>query len=98
MYRKNEILIIKPILRPLSDLTKEIEGTEFTYEGVLNNFFGGFELNQVSNNKSFYPNLDEWVSFLDMHDFLSKLFEWHFDVFGLIDKGLAIDVNTLNQE
>jgi len=26
-----------------------------------------------------------------------KLFEWHFDVFGLIEKGLAIDINTLKQ-
>jgi hypothetical protein len=25
-----------------------------------------------------------------------KLFEWHFDVFGLIDAGLAIDINTLD--
>ena len=25
-----------------------------------------------------------------------KLFEWHFDVFGLIEKWLAIDINTLN--
>lgn len=24
----------------------------------------------------------------------NKLFEWHFDVFGLIDKGLAIDINN----
>lgn len=23
-------------------------------------------------------------------------FEWHFDVFGLIEKGLAIDINTLD--
>lgn len=25
-----------------------------------------------------------------------KLLEWHFDVFGLIEKGLAIDINTIN--
>jgi len=25
----------------------------------------------------------------------NKLFEWHFDVFGLIEKGIAIDINTL---
>ena len=25
-----------------------------------------------------------------------KLFEWHFDIFGLIEKGLAIDINTLS--
>jgi hypothetical protein len=24
------------------------------------------------------------------------LFKWHFDVFGLIEKGLAIDINTLS--
>ncbi len=27
---------------------------------------------------------------------MCKLLEWHFDVFGLIEKGLAIDINTLN--
>lgn len=26
---------------------------------------------------------------------MQKLIEWHFDVFGLIEKGLAIDINTL---
>lgn len=26
-----------------------------------------------------------------------KLFEWHFDVFGLIPKGLAIDINTIEK-
>lgn len=26
---------------------------------------------------------------------IQKLLEWHFDVFGLIEKGLAIDINTL---
>lgn len=28
-------------------------------------------------------------------DLFNKLFEWHFDVFGLIEKGLAIDLNNL---
>lgn len=28
---------------------------------------------------------------------MEKLFEWHFDVFGLITKGLAVDINTLNK-
>lgn len=31
---------------------------------------------------------------LDYHD-VRILFEYHFDVFGLIDAGLAIDINTL---
>ena len=29
---------------------------------------------------------------------LEKLYEWHFDVFGLIEKGLAVDFNTLKNE
>ena len=29
------------------------------------------------------------------NDLRAKLFEWHFDVFGLIEKGLAVDINTL---
>jgi len=28
---------------------------------------------------------------------MEKLFEWHFDVFGLITKGLAVDINTLTK-
>ena len=27
---------------------------------------------------------------------IEKLYEWHFDIDGLIEKGLAIDINTLN--
>ena len=29
------------------------------------------------------------------YNIVSKLFENHFDVFGLIEKGLAIDINTI---
>ena len=28
---------------------------------------------------------------------VQKLIEWHFDIFGLIEKGLAIDINTLKK-
>lgn len=79
---------IKPILRPLSDLTIEI-------------------YNDLSES---YPNTPNWdmyhkiwyTSKIPLHETIieycvfEKLTEWHFDVFGLIDKGLAIDINTLN--
>lgn len=29
---------------------------------------------------------------------IQKLIEWHFDVFGLIEKGLAMDLNTVNNQ
>jgi hypothetical protein len=35
---------------------------------------------------------------LNKHQDVQKLFEWHFDVFGLISKGLAIDINTLKNQ
>lgn len=33
----------------------------------------------------------------NQYEKFEKLFEWHFDVFGLIESGLAIDANTLTE-
>ena len=106
---------IYPILRPLSQLTQEIEHNgerfvpalelvkekekhgkwkdhaptiDYTY-GIIKMPFG--EVLKVSK-------LDTWVIMLSFQDparseyfIIQKLFEWHFDVFGLIEKGLAIE-------
>lgn len=116
----------KLILRPLSDLTKEIEVNgkkivpivelakitlpDYQYEiektfsiseskiGIRFNvntklvFFGydsDFYLNTILNKKlaRHTPNF-QYLLF-------QKLFEWHFDIFGLIEAGDAIDINTL---
>jgi len=42
---------------------------------------------------SFYDNSTSGIS--PQFDMFQKLFEYHFDVFGLIPAGLAIDINTL---
>lgn len=77
---------IKPILRPLSDLTKEIEvnGEKFVPIEVLKH---RYDFIYSSLNKY---NLDKWEFRV-----IQKLFQWHFDVFGLIPQNLAIDFNTL---
>ena len=76
----------KLILRPLSDLY-DLE--EFTH---------------VYANESDCESIEQWVN-LDPESrigtnwsyvFWCNLFENHFDVFGLIDKGLAIDINSLD--
>ena len=74
----------KPILRPLSDLTKEIE-------------VGGERFVPVDKLKM--TQLEFLLTFhrITLSD-ANKLFEWHFDVFGLIDAGLAIDINNLKTE
>lgn len=87
----------KPILRPLSDLTKKIEhnGEIFVPIDYLKNNYSGFyfastpELLIIRKNTNLYLSL-QWSV-----EFYNKLLEWHFDVFYLIEKGLAIDKNKL---
>ena len=84
----------KPILHPLSDLTKPIEhkGEKFVPIKEIqkrNDFIHLMNGRFVIGVKSVYE-LDElptWVTQL--------LIEWHFDIADLISKGEAIDVNTL---
>lgn len=77
---------IKPILRPLSDLTKE------EHSGIYNLLIvhiGKRKLNTLIN---------DGYGLIDLPYFIfENLLELHFDVFGLISKCLAIDVNTLNK-
>ena len=92
----------KPLLRPLSDLTKEIEhnGEKFVPFGFI------FELceeyaSRHPNRKILDNAANGWAicnrlkpESLSYTSF-KMLLEWHFDVFGLIENGLAIDINTI---
>ena len=104
MYGANAIPAYKPILRPLSDLTKEIthNGETFVPIDYLNGEFAGkiprkFEVNQTIRNPNIFFTLAEWISFKELHELFELLFSWHFDVFGLLDAGLAIDFNDLKE-
>ena len=139
---------IKPILRPLSDLIKELEHNEEKFipleklfrlydEGYFDDKKIG---NPISNDKIIsierykyellnkeYFILKHEVKTLNIGDLIysftydpslrrfairdesnkrplgiayqldlfNKLFEWHFDIFGLIESGLAVDINSL---
>jgi hypothetical protein len=80
--------LYKPILRPLSDIITKIEhnGEKFVPLDILAYLFGygclEFDLTDVLNQP--YKQIE-------------KLLEWHFDIFGLIEAGLAIDINTLEK-
>lgn len=115
--------VCKPILSPLSDLTKEIEvnGERFVplveIIKYLNFKFLRYEikdnsLDVVFDNKlqtkerfwfsnfkgtSFYCSNMNKLMYKDIYGAINKLLEWHFDIFGLIEKGLAIDINSLPQ-
>ena len=83
-----------PILRPLSDLTKKIEIDGETFR-PFHKLDHDFEL----QNNTYLCLILHGARIINLFDhpyeIMQKLFEWHFDVFGLIDKGLAIDINTL---
>jgi hypothetical protein len=117
----------KPILRPLSDLTKEIEvnGEKFVPIGVLLNI----ALKNVKKEKELEPwydsnsvcfsavvktkkgclnisfdhtdnsfvmiNEGRTICVPNQLELFEKLYEWHFDIHGLIENGLAIDINTI---
>jgi len=94
----------KPILRPLSDLTKEIEnnGEKFVPINVLNEAFRPMSKDLVPygyNGKLEIDidteNYSQTIDLMDGFCIAQKLYEWHFDIHGLIEKGLAIDINTL---
>ncbi|MBE9490830.1 MAG: hypothetical protein IMY67_11090 [Bacteroidetes bacterium] len=96
----------KPILRLLSDLTKEIEmpfgkiipmGWMFGKDWENHSDWDNEEtLNKVVYNT--YSCINGKVTPKHLPYFVSaQLLEMHFDVFGLIPKGLAIDINTITE-
>lgn len=89
----------KPILRPLSDLTKEIEhnGHEFVpIDELLENRDCDAEYNFIEALEDDWSSADDKMRFV-LYSLMQKMLEWHFDVFGLIPQGLAIDINSLEE-
>ena len=120
----------KPILRPLSDLTKEITHNEekfvpilkileilkikYTHYTLLDNsvdlvldwkYHKGNSKTKENQKVRFWFNNFKGIGFYctnmnlfmykDIQGALNKLHEWHFDIFGLIEKGSAINFNDL---
>jgi len=93
---------IKPILRPLSDLTKPItiEGITFVPNAwIYDNIKRNVKIYQFLNGEILLDietqNYSQTIDLMDGYLIMQKLNEWHFDWQGLIYKGLAIDINTL---
>lgn len=85
--------IFKPILRPLSDLIKEIEvdGEKFVpIYYILEQWDSLVAGGKPYTQKDLPLNCVYWEYWQ-----VDYMFKWHFDVFGLIEKGLAVDINTI---
>lgn len=72
----------KPILRPLSDLTKE----------VWDNVFVNDDIDKIL---SVYES-DKHLGCVENY-LVNILLSHHFDIFNLLENNLAIDINTLNK-
>lgn len=86
-----------PVLRPLSDLTKVIEhkGEKFVpiVELLKNSSFDTSKMSEeeIMSFVKVYSNTD----LIALND-LPLYLQWHFDLFGGIESGEAINVNTLD--
>ena len=106
-----ELHEVKPILRPLSDLDKNITHNGKTFNPVKelikmpitkesNALMAFYSLNTIGVGKY----LEDVANYGDInpkylsYPLASKLMEWHFDIYHLIDDGLAIDINELNNK
>jgi hypothetical protein len=111
---------IQLILRPESDLVKEIEVNGEKFVPIRKLKTGGTNIDTISTfidwNGANYVCCDNEghelifsaISGFDKmyngasrqiyaYDLFQKLFEWHFDISGLIGQGLAVDYNLLQK-
>lgn len=83
----------KPLLRPLSD-TQTLEVDFGSEKGLFkDNFFGFTSFEYYYNEyleykRAYWHNRAPYVV-------VKRLLESHFDVFGLIEDGLAVDINSV---
>lgn len=83
-YWYNEV---KPVLRPLTDLDKE---KDFNGKKII-------PLKEIAIYADVYSLKEDILSGFVSVIVFNQLLRWHFDVFGLLDNNLAIDINTIVQ-
>ena len=103
-----DVCKIKPILRPLSDLTKisdELLINEYTINillhekynqqyGIFSHYKGQLDI-ELDGEPDLRYDSNKSISFFTILTIQEQLLKGHYDIFGLIEKGLAIDINKL---
>lgn len=86
----NEPKVYIACLRPMSDLTKKFYYLNDEIDMCQDFSWCQNELKELAElNESHYTKFIKW-------QIMELLFEFGFDVFGLIKEGLAMDINTLS--
>jgi hypothetical protein len=103
-----QYLDVFPLLRPLSDLTKEIDHDgeklvpiEWFEVGDEEYYFHEFDFGNIKLIKNL-KSISEHNCFYDInylpYSVVQKLLEWHFDIFNLIGNQLASNINDYKQK
>ncbi|NII81730.1 MULTISPECIES: hypothetical protein [unclassified Pedobacter] len=88
-----DIFAVKPILRPMFTISDHPLADELVTDNEwLTGVTKESEIDQLAG-----VNLDGFLDFNFSYHAWQKLFEHHFDVFGLIEKGLAISIHDVKQ-
>jgi hypothetical protein len=105
LYPWRDICEIKLILHPLSDIENEIEhnGKKVIVRNLIDDvrrFIDVYQyLDQSYDIELNYETSDYSITidFFEGYKIVQILLEYHFDIFGLIPAGLAIDINTIEK-
>ncbi len=88
---------VKPILRPLSDLNKLIKFDSLKFDNLDVEV-----IPRLYFKDTYYCDVFEYEGKLhierktfEIHLIYQQLMKWHFDVYSLIDQGLAVDINNI---
>jgi hypothetical protein len=91
LYNEEHIWMFKPILRPLSDLNNEIViNGEKHQMWLLINGQKALENGEIENMNGYQYSILELS-----YNKIQTILKFHFDIFGLIEKGVAISYNDL---
>ena len=93
---------VKLLAKPLSDLTKHCEDLGFVpsewFEKNFNksiSFYNPINLDIPLQIDIETENYSQTIDLFDGYLIVQKLYEWKFDIHGLIENVLAIDINTI---
>ena len=101
----NEIEINGNNFVPIVELAKIGTSEKKCY--ITNSNFGSCYVDAINDKKGFFFYQNSGYFFWQVGknaeprivenqlELFNKLFEWHFDIYGLIENGLAININTL---
>lgn len=79
----------QPILRPLSDFNNAPEGFYKEFSTYLDCFV-------PLGMYAYYRNIEKFSLITWPYDLVKIFIKYHFDVYGLIEKKLAVNINTID--